>query len=331
MIATFPTFTSIDLGINHEYNELIREHPPYSDFNFVSLHSWNKGGGGSVSLLHGNVVLQLSGYTANEKIVTFLGTNKPEATLDALLHYAEQRPSTTHLRLIPEQSIHQIKAGPWHIEEDPDNHDYVISLTNLIGMRGSGMRRYRRAVKAFLSTYGALPLTPLDLRDAATQETILDVFRQREGIKQGNDARYELYALTRLLAHAHHHQLVAYGLRIQGSLQAFIICEDVGKGWSIGHFWKAVTTHAGIYAYLMWQTAQQLMQRGVSLMNIEQDLGIEGLRYYKQSFCPVGHLKKFSVMRLATCPAQTATNDIAGGRHPGKNQRQALSPASNVA
>ena len=88
---------------------------------------------------------------------------------------------------------------------------------------------------------------------------------------------------------------MAYGLEIDRQLKAFIICEIVDQDWAIGHFWKADISYSGIYSYLMHYTSEVLTQLGISKMNIQQDLGLEGLRRFKNFMRPIARLKKYTI------------------------------------
>ena len=62
------------------------------------------------------------------------------------------------------------------------------------------------------------------------------------------------------------------------------------------HFEKAdIANFPGIGSFLNQQVANVLASRGIQYINIEQDLGIAGLRMSKRSYDPCGYLRKFSV------------------------------------
>ena len=143
----------------------------------------------------------------------------------------------------------------------------------------------------------------LDITQPRTQTDVVRVFVGREHSKlqasHDNDAANELQALNRVFAYADPSVLVTFGLYTYGELTAFIICEKNDENWCTGHFWKANTAYRGIYRYLMFKTAETLLAAGYTWLNIEQDLGIDGLRRMKQSFKPSVMLKKYTVTDAA--------------------------------
>ncbi len=77
---------------------------------------------------------------------------------------------------------------------------------------------------------------------------------------------------------------------------AFWICEKLYDNCVISHFEKAKSKdYNGIYPYLKHRTAQVLWERDISFINLEQDLGIQGLREAKKQFHPSSYLKKYIV------------------------------------
>ena len=324
VITAFPRFTPITLDILAEFNQHIAPHPPYSDFNFVNLMSWNRRDGGGVALLADNLVLLYPSYVDDKDFfLSFIGTRQLDHTVRTLLGFAEQTLPASKLQLVPELAVAPLRAaGTWRIIEDSDNHDYVISLAALSKSDGHELRRFRRATRAFCREHGShAQLRSLDLTNPVTQQAVIGRFVEREAEKPSNESAYELAAIQQLLRHAHHFPLLSYGITLDGVLQAFIICEDVGRGWSIGHFWKADISYKGIYSYLMHEVAKQLTSIGITMMNIQQDLGIASLRFFKSSFNPIARLKKFTIE-----PGATAQREILGAQLGGAYQR----PSTNA-
>ncbi len=332
VIPEFPGSVPITLDVIAAFNHLASCYPPYSDFNFVSLMSWNKDGQGRVSALFGNLVIWFPHYTHDGYVVSFMGSNKIVATAQVLLGFAEQELSVNRLELVPELVARVLQRHEkWRVREDPNNHDYILSLPLLMKREGSSLRRFRRAATTFERRYGsAAHVRPLAITERAVQAALIDVFMKREYDKRAGDFTNELSAFRQLLTYAGHYRLVGYGLEVHGNMKAFIICEDVGQGWCIGHFWKADTTYNGIYSYLMLETARQLAAQGIVWMNIEQDLGIDTLRFFKQSFGPANHLKKFIVQRARVRPVPVVRRETAGSRRVATDRRRVPSAVGRV-
>lgn len=296
-IPEFPAYARVDSRVRDQISEFTDGHLPYSDFNSVNIQSWDLAGTAQVTMLHQNLVLRLPDYVDGTEFFSFLGNNEVNSTADVLLDEAERHSHRRELRLVPEiGAIALERSGLFGVQEDLDGHDYVLSLPAIVAKFGSGFRNMRRAINTFETKYG--PITTfqeLDIANPLVQSKIIDVFLSREEVKTGNDYKSELEALGRLFTYADHQLLASYGLEINGELKAFIIYEKLGNQWCVGHFWKADTNYKGIYRYLMYGLAEKLATEGYRHFNIEQDLGIAGLKHMKRLFCPIGRLKKYTI------------------------------------
>lgn len=289
-----------------EFNDYVRRHPPYAEFNFVNLLSWDREGRGAVSYLHDNLVLFFPDYVDDVEFISVLGANEIGKTVRQLLRFADKYLINAQLRMVPETVARQLKASSVTVIEDGSNHDYVIDVSDLSAMQGPALRRFRRAVHTFQRAHGHdTSFTSLDICNTAIQRDVLRIFTARAKAKLDTDAAFELQALTRLLDHAKYFDLACFGVSVENILRAFIICERLADGWSIGHFWKGDTEFRGIYSYLMQHTAGAMLEEKITRMNIQQDLGISGLRFFKSSFAPVMNLKKFTIQSRAIAARQT--------------------------
>lgn len=300
-IAEFPEYSRVTETVKQQIIEYTAEYPPYSDFNYTNILTWDLAERARVSRLHGNMVIRLPDYLTGSDFISFLGDNQAVETSETLLDAAEEHGGERILRLVPEVGVLALLGTErFMVSEDADGHDYVLSLPELLAESGPRYRHMRYEINHFSSRFKQKTVfDELDLRDVVTQQQMLQVFVGREQSKADNahqnDAHNELIAMGRLFDLADLSQLSSHGLYIDDELKAFIVSERINDEWSTGHFWKADTTYRGIYRYLMKRVAERLTDEGCQKMNIEQDLGIPGLRRMKQLFHPSGQLKKYTV------------------------------------
>lgn len=62
MISEFPQFKKLELADKKDIEKFTSKFPPYSDFNFVSMWSWDIRGEMRVSQLNGNLVVRFTDY-----------------------------------------------------------------------------------------------------------------------------------------------------------------------------------------------------------------------------------------------------------------------------
>jgi hypothetical protein len=297
MIAQFPAFQPLSLAAQADIEKIVAKFPPYSDFNFVSLYSWNVNDDMAIADLNSNLVVRFKGYTSDTAFLSFIGEQQVDETIATLLEYARSHDLGSSLHLIPEHVIALIRQPErWVITEDRDNHDYLVLALKFSSLEGDDYASKRHGINKFLKTYeGQVQVKQLAIDEEVAAE-ITDTFHRWRSAagKNHDETADELTAIQRLMANAPNFDLHTLGIYVDDIMVAFSIYEKRGD-YAVGHFEKAVKTHSGLYAHLKHSTAHNLHQQTVKYINYEQDLGIEGLRKSKLLLHPESFLKKFTV------------------------------------
>jgi hypothetical protein len=320
MIPEFPQFTPLRLGHRAAVNALTRRFPPYSDFNFTSLYSWDSNETVAISLLEGNLVVRFVDYTTQEPFYSFLGDRNVDATARKLLEFAQAEGLRPELKLVPESVAVHLHDRSMRAVYDDDNRDYILSIERLKRYQGNKLGPKRNFVNRFNRSYEAVTVR-VDLSEVAVQTRVLDLFH-RWVLQKGNSAENpdnELLALHRVMFAARYlDNLYVIATFIEDDMAAFAINEVLGDGFGMIHFEKADASYTGVYAHLMQQMAWGMEAEGCRFINYEQDLGILGLRKGKSSYVPSGFLRKYIV---AACSSPLRAAAISERplvmRHPG--------------
>ncbi len=272
---------------------------PYSDYNFVSLFAWDSDEEVKLSLINDNLVVMFIDYVSGEKFYSFIGSNKVEKTIDTLLAHSKSEKLSPELKLIPEPVIDLIKhKSKYKIEEDRDSFDYILSVGDLVELKGKRYHPKKNFIQRYKKEYEKVThVKPLMLSDPKTKAEVLNLFYawEKSRGKTRSETENELKAIKKLLDHSHLLDLDAIGLFINNELKGFAINEIISDEHGIAHFEKVDVSHVGIFQYLKHESALSFHKKGLKYMNIEQDLGIEGLRKAKEALYPVKFLKKYTV------------------------------------
>ncbi|MFO0607907.1 MAG: phosphatidylglycerol lysyltransferase domain-containing protein [Polyangiales bacterium] len=302
MIPTFPVFKRLELGDLTEVTVHTRRYDPYSDFNFVSLWSWNTAEDFALSHLHGNLVVRLNDYVTEAPFYTFLGENAQSETAAALIRRSLADGMGPSLRLVPEPVALKLDRAQLAQEMDVDGNDYVLSVARLRRFDGRDMERRRTEINRFRRENPHHTVEQLDLADRAVtsaMETLFERWALHKGTANVFDL-HEYHAFQRFLsAAAYLPETFAFGVRVRDRLCAFAILELLPRRFAMAHFWKADIEHTGLYAFMMSQMGEMLAERGRDQLNFQQDLGLSGLRFSKKSYVPAAYLRKYSVVERA--------------------------------
>ncbi|MES2966229.1 MAG: phosphatidylglycerol lysyltransferase domain-containing protein [Patescibacteria group bacterium] len=300
MLPTFPEFKPLEVTDRDGILDIIKSFSPYSDFDFVSMWSWDYSNMMGVSQLNRNLVIKFSDYITGEYFYSFIGSNKLNETSSELLKHAKENNLLPYLKLVPQIVAHNLNTDSFLITSDEDNDDYLLETGKLATLEGPDLSSKRRAVSIFTRTHGDFEVVEINLNDTKVQDDIYKLFNVWSDIKlehgsESND--HELVAIQRCVSNADALNLFATGMYNGDTLIAFWIVGLRENKCSVSHFEKADTKNFdGIFPYFKQKVAKQLIEKkGINFINLEQDLGIPGLRQSKQVYKPSQTLKKYIV------------------------------------
>lgn len=291
-VPLFPLFRPAirsDEDVVNRYNDRFSA---YSDFNFTNLYSWNVGREVLISELNGNLVYRFADYQSGEPFYMFMGDCDVNNTAIALLDL--QDTNAAELRLIPECTARLLDDRLFTIEELPEHADYIERVDELCKLAGRHFASRRHQAARFMRAYPSAIFDVLDLADPRLRHEVVQLYKAWTRGALGEHAA-ELAAFERCVEFFRD-RTVMTALRVDGDIVGITLHEPIGKQMAINHFEKTmIGSYVGVSAYLVWRTAQFLSERGIRFINIEQDLGIPGLRTNKRSYAPVDRLRKYRV------------------------------------
>ena len=297
MIPQFPKFKKLEFSDKTDVEALTLKFAPYSDFNFMSMWSWDTKGSMQLSMLNNNLVVKFSDYVTGEAFYSFLGTNNVNETAKTLLEDAKQNGITECLKLIPEVVVREIDTSNFHLEEDRDNDDYILPTdilkkyhTPKTKSRAKAVRKFK---KNFITRTELLDLNNPEIRNAI--QTLFESWAKQHRYEK-NVIHKELVAINRFIEHPDKERIMAIGIFIDSNLVGFCFTELLPGGYAMAHFWRVnLVVSPDLYAYLMQENGRVLSEHGCDFMNIEQDLGLPNLRKWKNSYGSDLFLKKYQI------------------------------------
>ena len=273
---------------------------PSADFKFASLWSYNTENDAAISRYNDNLILKFRDYITNESHYSFLGKNLLNDTAEVLLQQAKKEGILEELRLIPEDVIsYESNWSNFRVLEDEGNHDYILSVEDMTVLPGSKFHTQKNHINKFHALYPNHFIKILDPQETSTKEQIEDVFFRWEKArgKMRADTEHELTAIQRLLDAHTFFKLLVIGLFIDEKIQGFSINDLDNINYAQNHFAKSDPEIKQAYYKLNQVTGHELKKLGYSYLNIECDLGIEGLRFAKKQWNPVSYIKKYTISK----------------------------------
>lgn len=299
MLPIFPNFKNIEISDKTDVEKITSQFAPYSDFDFYSLWSWDVQGIMEISDLNNNLIVKFTDYVSGDFFYSFIGTNKVKETVHELLELSKKEGLKLKLKLIPESVAKELDQKKFKLIESLDHFDYLASVEKLMPHDGTERKlsSRRRLIKKYKEN-NTIEIKEINIWDKEIENKIRDVYIRWEiQMQQGlQDVEHLREALNRFFMIPPQNNIKSFGVFLENELIGYSINSVYDNGYAVGHFQQGdVTKFSGIYALLMHETAPFFNSYGCKFINLEQDLGIMGLRNWKTSMRPVGYLKKFEI------------------------------------
>ncbi len=292
MNAIYPSFQPIDLESKEVLEEFVRKFPHHADFNVWNMIGWADEERNSFSFLNDNLILRSPDWYSDRDSYSLLGITKIDETLDELFR------TTERLEAVPELVVQNI-AGPDHflIEEDRDNHEYILSLEKLVNLKGNKFYSIRVEVSRFPQFHPKCKVRQLDFENPNDYKDVIETAKtwcEKKGFDD-RDVEAEVNGIRGFIQYAPLFKSISLGLYIEKEMVAFTINEVVNQDTAITHFAVGDSDYEGSSRYIAHATAKMLNRLGCDYLNYEQDMGVPGLRKAKLAYRPIRFLKKYRI------------------------------------
>lgn len=296
MIPEFPKFKKLELSDKNDVEEFASKFPPYSDFNFVSMWSWDIRGEMRLSVLNNNLVVRFRDYLTGKLLYSFLGKNKAAETAEILIEFSKKEGLEPRLKLIPEEVVNNLIGPNFNVAMDQDAFDYIYSVSHLSNMNnwakhgsGKNIRSYTRSCPNYVVKHHSIKDTKM--------EEIIEMFRVWAKNKgEENYSKLNEYEALERIFEIKNNDVGVVSIYVDNVLVGFTIYEILSYNYAISHFAKSnIEHHCAIGDILNWEEAKILDVQGIKYFSWEQDLGIPGLRKSKEKYKPSFFLKKFII------------------------------------
>ncbi len=301
-MLTFNTITASDQKLIENF---VNKFLPYSDFNFVSIFSWSKHSSAKYCITNNCLFLILPDYITNKPIFTFLCDDNYRQNLNLYILWLQLNSHEIKFNLLPQTVVKGLEkdlsneADKWILYEERDSFDYILDTRLTTSMEGNKYSDFRYKLSLFDRTYnGKIEIGDFDPNNKNHTKMAL-ALGKNWALNRNQDINYykdELLAYSRFFKIATKKPSIGHAaLYTNKKLIALASFEIINKKYAIGHFLKFNPEYKGVYNKLVYEVCKTLTIKNINLINIEQDLGIQGLRSAKSHLRPVNYLKKYSL------------------------------------
>lgn len=192
--------------------------------------------------------------------------------------------------------IRRMHIGQFAFESDPALEDYLYAADDLRNLPGRRYQPKRNHINRFTAEYPDYRYEPLEPRHFAECMRLEGEWRRaHEGHR--SELCAEQRAMQRAFEHFEELGMTGGCIYVGDRMVAFTYGSAVNERTFDTHVEKADTEYDGAFTIINKLLAQHLPER-FTIINREEDLGIEGLRRAKRSYHPAALGRKFTAIRL---------------------------------
>ncbi|MCI9636375.1 MAG: DUF2156 domain-containing protein [Hungatella sp.] len=218
-----------------------------------------------------------------------------------MVHYFnEELKKPLKIYLADEEAVRALALDPekYQVTEQEDLKDYLYDGEALRTLAGKKLHKKKNHLNAFVKEYkGRYEYRKLCCPDRQDVWRFLDLWREQKGDNVEEHLDYEVKGIHEILKNCSSLSIRMGGIYIDGNLEAFTIGSyNAREDMAIIHIEKANPEIRGLYQFINQQFLIHEFA-DTSLVNREDDLGLEGLRKAKLSYNPIGYARKYQVIQ----------------------------------
>jgi hypothetical protein len=209
--------------------------------------------------------------------------------------------------------VDALPAQEFDVRPLRDHFDYIYRTQTLAELKGKKFDGKRNQIRKFTRNFPDYDFRPLDRSQVGDAMALFGKWSQHRAGAPAPEvsASFTYECQHHALARAFHDYerlgLIGGSIRAHGELQGFIIASMARTDMVIVHFQYANAGLPGIYQVLLQDACRHLFA-GRAYVNLEEDLGLSGLRKTKLSYLPLRLEEKFEIrMKAPGSPPSHAT------------------------
>lgn len=264
------------------------------EYSFVNMYLWGRQ---KAAVHQGNLAFFCQ--FDRKSVYKFPLGKDLKPTLDAIIADARERGIPCRLTCLTAADLDLLEdwyPGQFYVQPDRDSFDYVYSVEALAELKGKKLQRKRNHCNRFFLLHHGCTTEPITDENTPQVLQMLDEwYAQRLAADPTASFYLEQAAIRRALQHRQELGMEGLVLMYKGRIIAMTMGSALSGDTFDIHFEKAMEGYDGAYAAINREFARYLREKYPNLLwlNREDDLGLEGLRKAKLSYCPDRLIEKW--------------------------------------
>ncbi|HVN67996.1 MAG TPA: phosphatidylglycerol lysyltransferase domain-containing protein [Candidatus Sulfotelmatobacter sp.] len=295
MIPHYPEIKPLEIAdrfwINKHLRATSRE---ICELTLGNIFIWQDFYRPKITCLNKNVCIKLEPPTEKRFWLEPLGHNQVEETIETLLQ------ANNHGLLVSASYAARLPADRYRLTPLRDEFDYLYLRSELAELKGRKYDGKRNHLKRFRNAHPDYEFRPLVRADQTAALELFEIwFAARKETKYFKKLAYTAQKNALLAAFANWQELHLFGgaIYINNEMESFTLGSYLNPESVSVHFLYTNPALAGIFQATLWEACHKTFA-DYKYIDLEQDLGIPGLRTAKLSYHPYKLVEKFEVEKL---------------------------------
>ena len=273
------------------------------EYSFVNLYLWGR----QQAAICGEHLLFFSQFNRKSVYLFPVGDGDLRPALDTIMEDAAQRGIPCRFTGLTHDDcavLEQLYPGQFRYHFDRDSFDYIYDINDLADLKGRKFQRKRNHLNRFRQNHPNCSLIPVTTENLETVEALVSTWYTVR-LEENPHADYLMEQAAIHKALRNWQALGLEGLLLMEDSQplAVAIGSPLSENTFDIHFEKALDIADGAYPAINQGFASYLREKHpeVQWLNREDDMGMEGLRKAKLSYCPDHMIEKNWACLLEAC------------------------------
>lgn len=299
MLPEYPKFKSLELeDINQIRQHLKRTHPKICEWAVANLLIWKDFDHPLLTIINKNLCLYITPPNEPPYFLEPIGTKNILETIKICLKHAGK------ISRVSQDFILHHHLHKYHIAELRNQFDYIYETKTLAELKGRKFDGKRNHLKKFKDRFPNYEFIPLN---TSFKNNALNLFEMWFDKKK--ESRYfpklayisQKAAVEKAFSCFDELNLIGGAIIIEKEMRGFILGSPLNPEMLSVHFQYGDPHLRGISQTLLWEACNKTFS-SYKYINLEQDLGIPGLRKAKLSYYPLRLEKKFEIRPIQKGP-----------------------------
>ncbi len=271
---------------------LFKKNPEVSELSLANLFIWQEFDRPHLARYNSYLCLRLSPPNEPPYVLEPLGPPPPPPSLVRACLKEVGRFSR-----VPSSFLSYLPSDEVVIKENRDQFDYVYNREKMAELKGKNFDGKRNLIRHFQKAHPDYEFRPLSRETKKEAMSFFTSWVEKKGGKAAS-APLSIQDQTRALTRAFElwEELSLFGglLLSRKEVKGFIIASRLNQNTASVHFLYADIGASGASQTLLWEACRSLLAPFL-LINLEQDMGLPGLRKAKLSYHPLCLVSKYDV------------------------------------